>query len=347
MNILRRIIGHDTYIRLTSWEYWPFGIVQAPIFIYWLWLSIKARTPFFFSASNPGILTGGMMGESKFDVLNLVPESHRPKTILIQIPVTPEALKQQLADGGFSYPCIFKPDLGERGWKVKIIRNDDDVLAYLGQIPLNFLAQEYVEAPLEFGVYYIRKPEEANGRVVSITGKEMLSVTGNGISTLRELVLSKDRARLQAARLAIEFADRWEWVVPDGEQIILNRIGNHCLGTQFLDAGHLIDETLHTSFDDLSKQIPGFYFGRYDLVCNSEEDLRKARVKVVELNGCGAEPAHIYHPGASFWKAVGVLFQHWRDLYEVSVQNHRRGVPYMGLREGISIFRKTTAVVGK
>ena len=58
MNILRRIIGHETYIRLTSWEYWPFGIVQAPIFIYWLWLSIKARTPFFFSASNPGIQIG-------------------------------------------------------------------------------------------------------------------------------------------------------------------------------------------------------------------------------------------------------------------------------------------------
>jgi len=347
MKIIRRIIGHETYIRLTSWEYWPFGIVQAPIFFYWFWLSIKARNPFFFSASNPGILTGGMMGESKFDVLNLVPETHRPKTILIKMPVTLEDLKRQLSEAGLSYPCVFKPELGERGWKVKIIRNDTDATTYLGHVPLNFLAQEYVEAPLEFGVYYVRKPDEPNGKVVSITGKEMLSVTGDGHSTLRELVLNKDRARLQAARLAIEYAGQWETVIPAGEKMVLNRIGNHCLGTQFMDAGHLINQTLNDSFDTLSKQVPGFYFGRYDLVCMSEDDLRAARVKVLELNGCGAEPAHIYHPGASFWKGVAVLFRHWRNLYEVSAQNHRRGVPYMGIREGIRIFRKTTSIVGK
>ncbi|MFM8347258.1 MAG: hypothetical protein ACKOAR_04355, partial [Bacteroidota bacterium] len=339
--------GHERYIRLTNWEYWPFGIVQAPVFVYWLWLSVKARSPFFFSASNPGILTGGMMGESKFDVLNLVPETHRPKTILIRVPVTMEALRAQLAEAGLTYPCVFKPELGERGWKVKIIRSDDDANAYLGHITLNFLAQEYVDAPLEFGVYYVRKPEEENGQVVSITGKEMLAVTGDGHSTLRELVLARDRARLQSERLAVEFADRWEDVIAAGEQVVLNRIGNHCLGTCFLDAGHLINDRLNSSFDRLSKQVPGFYFGRYDLVCNSETDLTEGRVMVLELNGCGAEPAHIYHPGASFWKAVGVLIRHMRNLYEVSVQNHRRGVPYLSIQEGRRIYRQVTAIVGK
>lgn len=347
MSIARRILGPERYIRLTSWEYWPFGIVQAPVFLYWMWLSLKARSPFFFSASNPGILTGGMMGESKFDALNLVPHTHRPKSILIRLPVTLDALKAQLAAAGLSYPCVFKPDLGERGWKVKIIRSDADAEAYLGHITIDFLAQEYVEAPLEFGVYYVRKPDEPNGRVVSITGKEMLSVTGDGRSTLRELVLAKDRARLQAQRLAVEFADRWESVPPAGEHLVLNRIGNHCLGTCFLDAGHLINDQLNDAFDRLSKQVPGFYFGRYDLVCHSEADLQAGRVTVLELNGCGAEPAHIYHPGASFWKAVGVLFRHMHDLYEVSVQNHRRGVPYLTFREGRRIYRHVTAIVGK
>lgn len=136
-------------------------------------------------------------------------------------------------------------------------------------------------------------------------------------------------------------------MIAAGEQVVLNRIGNHCLGTCFLDAGHLINDRLNSSFDRLSKQVPGFYFGRYDLVCNSETDLTEGRVMVLELNGCGAEPAHIYHPGASFWKAVGVLIRHMRNLYEVSVQNHRRGVPYLSIQEGRRIYRQVTAIVGK
>ncbi|MEP6789425.1 MAG: M24 family metallopeptidase, partial [Acidobacteriota bacterium] len=49
--------------KLTHWEYWPFGIIQAPLFFYYPWLALKSRSLFFFSASNPGILMGGMFGE--------------------------------------------------------------------------------------------------------------------------------------------------------------------------------------------------------------------------------------------------------------------------------------------
>jgi hypothetical protein len=51
--------------RLTQWEYWPFEVIYLPIFVYWLWLSVKARSLFFFSAANPSIENGGMLGESK------------------------------------------------------------------------------------------------------------------------------------------------------------------------------------------------------------------------------------------------------------------------------------------
>ncbi len=71
MSFLKRFRQSNFYIKLTSWEYWPFGIVQGPFFLYWFWYSLRTRSLFFFSASNPSILMGGMMGESKFDVISI------------------------------------------------------------------------------------------------------------------------------------------------------------------------------------------------------------------------------------------------------------------------------------
>jgi len=54
--------------KITHWEYWPFELVYFPVVLYYFWLSIRARSFFFFSASNPSIETGGMLGESKFGI---------------------------------------------------------------------------------------------------------------------------------------------------------------------------------------------------------------------------------------------------------------------------------------
>lgn len=285
-----------------------------------------------------------MMGESKFDVLNLVPDEIKPKSVLVKLPASAVEVQNILEQKGYTLPVVFKPDLGERGWMVKIIRSFDDIEKYLAQIKLDFIIQELVDYPLEFGVFYVRYPNDAVGHVNSITMKEFLHVIGDGTSTLEELILAKDRARLQWDTLRITYVDQLKTVPANGERIELVPIGNHCLGTTFLDGNHLITEKLNSSFDHISKQIKGFYFGRYDLRCASLADLENGKIKVMELNGCGAEPAHIYQPGFSLIKAFGVLFTHWRNLYVISTQNHSRGVPYLSFREGSAIFKRFKAL---
>jgi hypothetical protein len=336
MSFLRR----PFFIKLRSWEYWPFHVFHAPLYIYWLWLSVKARSLTFFSASNPGILMGGMFGESKAEVMSLVPESVKPQTLLIQDPTDRAQVLEQLRGAELNFPLIFKPDLGERGWRVRKILSEQDVDKYLDESNIPFLAQPYVDLPLEFGVFYVRYPSESSGRVISIVGKEMLSVTGDGIQTLEALILAKDRARLQWEQLHRSFSSRLNEVIPSGETVELVSIGNHCLGTKFLNSNHLITEKLNASFDAISKQIPGFFFGRYDLRTASEVDLEAGGVVVLELNGCGAEPAHIYQPGFSLWEGLRVLFQHWSDIYRVSHENHQRGTPYMGFQEARQVYRR-------
>src|SRR5688500_19768644 len=103
--------------------------------------------------------------------------------------------------------------------------------------------------------------------------KEMLSVTGEGIATLEMLIQEKDIAKLQWETLKRTHANQINEVVPKGKTIELVSIGNHCLGTKFLDGSHLINDKLSATFDEMSKQIEGFYFGRFDLRCASQEDL--------------------------------------------------------------------------
>jgi hypothetical protein len=331
-------------IRLRSWEYWPFGILQGPVFIYWLLLALKERSIFFFSASNPGILSGGMMGESKSEVLELIPDEIKPRTFLVKLPATVTSVLQQMTSNGLSFPIIFKPDLGERGWMVKRINNEGDVEQYLKDIRINFVMQELVDLPLEFGVFYVRYPDRPVGKVTSIAMKKFLAVTGDGKRTLRDLILSHDRAKLQWDILKEKYSDELDNIVPEKKSIELVSIGNHCLGTTFLNANHLITPKLSASFNAISQKIPGFYFGRFDLRCASFEDLEAGNVKIVELNGCGAEPAHIYHPGSSFWRGMATLFAHVHSMYRVSAINHSKGVPYLSFQEGRAIYRKFKAL---
>lgn len=331
-------------IKLRSWEYWPFGILQGPALLYWLLLAVRARSIFYFSASNPGILSGGMMGESKSDVLDLVPDNVKPKTLRIKIPSTVDVVLKQMSAHGLTFPVIFKPDIGERGWMVRKISNEAEVLEYLKVIRIDFIVQDFVELPLEFGVFWVHFPNKQHGNVTSITMKEFLRVTGDGAHTLRDLILSNDRAKLQWDLLRVKYKHELDIVLRKGESRELVSIGNHCLGTKFLNANHLITPKLNDSFNRISRQIKGFHFGRFDLRCASFEDLENGNVKIVELNGCGAEPAHIYHPGASFWKAVGTLFIHVHNMYRISVINHSMGVPYLSFQEGRTIYQKFKAL---
>jgi hypothetical protein len=93
-------------------------------------------------------------------------------------------------------------------------------------------------------VFYVRFPSEKNGFVNSITAKEFLYVMGDGTKTLRELILGKDRAKLQWSTLSKLYQDRLNEVLPAGQKQELISIGNHCLGTTFLNYNHQHNQLL-------------------------------------------------------------------------------------------------------
>jgi hypothetical protein len=318
------------FIRFFNWEFWPMWIVYIPLYTYYVWLTIKARNPWFWSASNPGIETGGMLGESKMEIFNIMPDHLKPTTILIKSGTSLKIVMNILKEKELSFPVICKPDRGERGFQVAKINNELELENYLEKNKVDYLIQPFCNFPMELGIYYCRFPWEPTGKIFSVVKKEFLYIKGNGKFTLRKLISENKRAVLQWEKLASRFAHKMDEIIPEGELLELESIGNHARGTKFLNANATIDDQLTKVFDEITSQIPGVYFCRYDLRTTSEEDLKQGKnIFIVELNGVGAEPAHIYDPDYKLRWAWRDLINQYKMVYKISVYNHKNGVKYM------------------
>lgn len=136
--------------------------------------------------------------------------------------------------------------------------------------------------------------------------KEFLSIRGNSRGTIETLIKQNDRAILQLSTLQKLYGMRFAEVLPPGEALTLIVVGNHCRGTKFLNASHLITLELTLIFDQISESVTGFYYDLCDLRCRIVADLYAGKhIKIVELNGVRAEPAHIINPVFRFGKADG------------------------------------------
>ena len=331
------------WIKLRNWEYWPFNVVYFPILFYWLWLCLKSRSFFFFSAANPSIENGGFANESKKLIYNLIPQKYYPLTLYFKAGTAIGPILSELRRHSINYPFITKPDIGRRGIQVKLVHDAMALSEYINQIGFDFLIQEFVARPNEIGIFYYRLPHEPNGHISGIVGKEFMTVTGDGTSTVEELMAREPRYLLQLPALRLTEPGMLKTVLAQGHSETVLPYGNHARGAKFIDLSHRITDELTQNIDSVCRQIPEFYFGRLDIRYNTWEELcRGENFSIIELNGAGSEPTHIYDPVHSIFFAWGEIIRHLTLLYRIGKANQlSRGVKYMGYREGIDILRKT------
>ncbi|MBK9106730.1 MAG: hypothetical protein IPL92_19755 [Saprospiraceae bacterium] len=314
------------FIRLRSWEYWPLYVFNIPVLGMWIWNAIKARDFFFFTLTNPGIPTGGFFGESKSAILHHIPDAFKPKTVLLKAPVATADIPHIFEQSGLTFPVIAKPEVGERGWLISRINSMAELLQYISDHPIDIILQTYVELPLEVSIMVYSMPDGTESAVTSICEKHFLQVKGDGKTTLGQLIMQQDRAVLQYEKLRDKFGARWNEVLSPGEVLILEPVGNHCRGTMFLNRNVEIDEAIRGHMVSLLRTMPGVYYGRFDMRIGSWEALRAGReIRVLEFNGTSADPAHIYQPGYSLWKAYMDMAFHWNVMYRIARQNKRLG----------------------
>jgi hypothetical protein len=335
-----------TWGRWTRWEFWPAWLFYLPVALNYARLAWKYRSLTLPSAANPGITTGGLVGESKFETLRELhrtsPEFTAEAWLLAagEISDRQARLRQICGEQKISFPFILKPDLGQRGLGVKLIRNEAQANDYLRRNDTPIVLQRYVPGPLEAGVFYYRFPQERSGHIFAITEKLFPVLTGDGTHTVEELIWQDDRARFVAARYLKRFANRRREVLPQGETLRLVEAGNHAQGCIFRDGERLLTPELTSRMDEISQRVPGFFIGRYDLRFESEDDLRAGRnFRILELNGASAEATNIYDARNSLWSAYTTLFRQWELVFAIGAANRQLGAQPTSPRELVRIWR--------
>jgi hypothetical protein len=224
------------------------------------------------------------------------------------------------------YPFILKPDLGQRGAGIKLIRNEAHALTYLRQTSAALVVQRFAEGPHEAGIFYYRFPDESRGHIFAITEKIFPFITGDGKSTVMEIVWGDSRARFMAAKYLNRLQCRQDEVLPAGETLKLVEAGNHAQGCIFRDGMHLLTPALAERIDVISQNVAGFFIGRYDIRYTNEDDFRAGRnFQIIELNGAASEATSIYDARNSLWSAYRTLFRQWDLVFAIGAENRKRG----------------------
>lgn len=310
-------------------------LIYTPLGFVWLYYSLKARAFWFFSPVNPTLEFSGFEGESKKEMYEQLPIAYYPKTLFVTHDKNVDHLTREVTDAGFTYPVIAKPQIGMQGILVRKLKDEQQLKEYHQHIPVDYLVQDFVDMPLEFSVFHIRYPGETKGKVTGFILKEYIEVTGDGSSTLLQLIKQHAKAKYREPEMRHLHQENLTVVYPQGHRYLLSFTGNHNRGARFINLHQQIDQKLCDVFDKISNEAGQFYFGRYDLKCTSIEDLKVGKnISILEFNGAGAEPNHIYDCGMSYFNALKEVARHWDDLYRIGRINHRNGIPYWSFFRG-------------
>ena len=339
---VRRILHH---------EWWPSWVLYAAIFPHLLRLAARHRSLTIWTCVNPGIRPGGgIIGESKLDILNGLD----PACALTQIIIEPDPdqgarhakTERTIEDNAdFLFPVVFKPEAGERGDRVTIVRTGAEIGGALRAIPGSMIIQKFHPGPIELGVFWIRdlgtigheRTDSAQGSILAITRKILPELVCDGERTIRAQILAHKRYRMQAEVYLENLAGRLDEIPAEGKRVLLTEIGNHIRGCRFEDGADLITPELSAAIDRIARTWRSadgepFDFGRFDIRCSSDEAVRAGEdLAVIELNGVTSEATNLYDPSWSPARALKLLARQWTIAFEIGAARRALGARPMSV----------------
>ncbi|MBV1929050.1 MAG: alpha/beta fold hydrolase [Gammaproteobacteria bacterium] len=322
--------------RITNHEYWVTGLVYLPMLWWGVKRMIARRWLIELTSVNPGYAhDAGIMCESKMDINRKLGDGSVDDDAVLHCALIEEgseawrinhaieAVKNDDQLGG--YPVFCKPDQGERGRAVEMIRSESELIAYCHSSDESFVIQQRHTGAMEVGVLWVRHIESItnahhngpSGFIYAITIKHFPFVVGDGKRSIRRLILGNKRYRAQSRMFLTRMSKHLNMVPDAGEEIALGIAGNHSQGAMFTDGAHLITDELSARIGEIvdrfvDDQGRGFDIGRFDLRCESLEELAKGKgFGIVELNGLTSEPTNLYDPKRSIFWAWDMLSGYW------------------------------------
>jgi hypothetical protein len=325
-------------------ERWPSWLFYAPIVAQWVWYGLRMGDMTLPTAANPGIEAGGLCGESKSAILDAIGgESRSLIAPYANIVAGADDAAAARAADALGWPVVVKPDIGCNGTGVRLVRDAASLPATLAAFPrgVRLMLQAFAPQPNEAGLFYIRRPDEAEGRITSLTLKAPPVVVGDGRSTLRALVMAHHRAGRTPELFLSRLQARLEEVPASGAVVELVFTGNHCKGSVFKDGAAMVTPALTRAVEAFARDIPRFHFGRIDVRFGAEDAFRAGQgFTVIEVNGVGSEATHIWDPDFRLGPAYAAQFMHYRAAWEIGHAMRARGHRPMGLPALYRAWRK-------
>lgn len=309
-----------------SREFRPWRVLYLPIYFQYVGYMLWTRNATYFYDVNPGMPpTWGILKFSKRQLLHQLDPKRIPQTVYFVREHTTKQDNQLLAS--CSFPCIVKPDNDERGNSVTLLHTAEELKNHLHTVTSGkqYLMQDYIDYPVEVGVFWYQLPGTKKGNISGITTKEFTFVTGDGVSTLEQLVITHPRAHLHKALFAKQHAADRATILPLWVVKQLNVIGNHCKGTKFLDGKQLISADLIAHIQTILAPLNEFYYWRIDLRVASIEDLLEGKnIKIMEINGAQSEPTHMYDPIHTVRDWYRAIIWHRHMMFRIAQANRHR-----------------------
>lgn len=330
--------------RITCHEYWLTGLVYLPMLWWGLKRMIARRWLIELTSVNPGYShDGGIMCESKMDINRKLGDGRvddeavlhcvlieENEDLQLRTKLAIEAIRNDAKLGGLPVYC--KPDRGERGRAVAMVKTEEDLIAYCQDSEEAFVIQQRHSGAMEVGVLWVRHLESItdasyegqSGFIYAITLKEFPVLIGDGKRSIRRLILRHKRYRAQSRMFFDQMRDQLSVIPENGQEVSLGAMGDHSQGAKFTDGAHLITDALTERIGEIvdrfvDEQGRGFDIGRFDLRCDSLEQLAKGEgFGIVELNGLTSEPTNLYDPSRSIFWAWDMLCGYWMHAERIA-----------------------------
>ena len=340
---------------VSFFEFWPLWAMYLPVVFEWIIQSIRYRSLMLPFLANPSLTLAGMVGMSKSELMIRAQGRARDSILAwVLYRVTGESAEaqamvciNQCAANGIALPFVCKPNLGCRGAGVKLVQTESQLADIIGLYPpgAELICQQLSEHEPEVGIFFVRDPETGITSIPSMTQKILPRVTGDGLSSLGELIEQDPRASKLSFLYRERFTQSWSRVPAKGESVRLVFSASHSKGAIFIDARHEVTEALKDAVDEIAEGLPDFYYGRMDVKYPDMDSLKAGLgLQVIEVNGASAESIHIWDKNTKFFDALGTLRWQYRTLFRIGAFHRRSGkrVPSMG--EFIECWKRDRAL---
>jgi hypothetical protein len=313
-----------------AFERIPKWLNLFPMVAQWLWLGLRHGSMTLPSSVNPQITTGGMVGDGKLEYFRSMGVLARAATadfIAVATDCDPGRYRAQMQAAGLGFPIVAKPDLGWCGYGVRLLESWLEFEAYFRAYPANekFLLQRFIPDEGEAGVFYVREPGHAKGRLIGLLLREFPKVTGDGIRPVRELIAADIRLRRLIDNELHECRFDPDYIPLKNQTVRLALIGSTRVGGAYFDGTQFITPQLSQRVDEIAKDMGTFHVGRFDVRFETLASLGAGDFTIMEVNGAGSEAVHAWDPKYSIRDVYRIVFAKQRLLFAIGAACRKAG----------------------